>query len=358
MRASDESRERANIKQIKAELLLDLRKEDLNGDKISDELYERLKSFSLSYSFNKNDGPFWATMNYRMKVARRENLTPIGLDNPSAGARYMANFKAFVALLLEALSDIGFSAALVKEQGGLLSIFALSTGLLSICPILYGFFSATHGFSRFAMVTITPVVVAVLATDVSDGLYLLAVRNEPIGLGDYFAFSVPVLVPVLEMLVTCGCPKMYNTCSQALLIQSIASPIVSFFYGFVFVLDQIFDIDSIFGEFDEVGPVNNTTETVSRYEGSPFLDGMLCTIWAVGLIFASVRCWKVAREISNQEKVSDFQSTQWKSDSFIIIIMFLLPTFAVITGGNLRGIVFLSVLLFRTVVGFLFIMFS
>ena len=50
-------------------------------------------------------------------------------------------------------------------------------GLLSIPPIVYGFFSITNGFSKFAMVTEGPIALAVLATDLSDGLYLLAVRG-------------------------------------------------------------------------------------------------------------------------------------------------------------------------------------
>ena len=94
----DHKRERVIIAQRKAELLADQRKEEKCGVQISDDLYKRFKSFSQSYSFREVDGPFWATFNHRIKGARKDNLTPKGLQNASAGERYMADFKAFIAL--------------------------------------------------------------------------------------------------------------------------------------------------------------------------------------------------------------------------------------------------------------------
>ena len=347
--------ERAMIDQIKAELSVDLREEEKMGNRISDELYERLQIFSQSYSFDFTDGPFWATLNHRMKAARRENLIPKGLENTSAGERYMANFKAFVALFLEALSDIVLSVALLKKQGGLLALLALVTGLLSVPPIMYGFFSTTHGFSRFAMVTATPVFAAVLATDISDGLYLLAVRGDPLALGDYLAFTLPVLLPVVEMLITCLFPRMYNTCSQALLIQSVTSPLVAFLYGLVFLLDRTLDIDIKVGNIGNYVAGNKTTTSPFWVTGTFLVDFVVFYFSAIYWMFAWGLGWQAAARITNQEEVADFKPRGWLKNSYKLVIFFIVPTIPMIYEGNLRGIIFLGVLLTRTIGAFWFI---
>ena len=340
----DDDLKRAIIDQRKAELLLDLRKEETSGNQISDDLYDRFRVFSESYSFDTIDMPFWATFNHRMKAARRNNLIPKDLEDTSVGERYIANFKAFVGLALEALSDVVLSAVLLKQKYELFTLLALLTGLLSIPLIVYGFFSVTHGFSKFAMFTFAPVLVAALLTDLSDGLYLLAAQGGPLTAGDYLAFALPVLVPVTEMVATCAFPKMYNTCSQALLIQFFISPIVAALYGLLFLGDHFLGHDP-----------ERTPRFQRSLTGIVLIDFVLIGLSGICFIIPVASGCVGVDKISNPKQASDPHTQGWADNIFTLMSYFIVPGLPVIYGGNLRGIIFLGILLGRTIAAYLFI---
>ena len=94
----------------------------------------------------------------------------------------------------------------------------------------------------------------ILFTDLSDSLYINAVNGELTGIAILAAF-IPLIVPVGELGVAACCNKQYVG-SHLLLLQCVASPVLIFFHAFVSMLAR--DV-----AFDRNSHSNNTTQTAA-----------------------------------------------------------------------------------------------
>ena len=195
-------------------------------------LYTEIVDFARWFPFTEKDGMFWEWVNKQLEIKGLTPVVPNQLKDSSWAKRILANVFSCIGLLVESILDLSLSVASIFDSFNGFGFAAAIVSTLSFFMHLYVFWSSLKPMSKYASTSSGSMLLMVLLTDCSDSLFLTAVGKN-VDPTTILAAFIPLLAPAAEILLTV-CWRPDHLISQVVVLQCLASPFIISFHGLCF----------------------------------------------------------------------------------------------------------------------------